>query len=481
MQTAITEIDQVLVQAPRVITIAHRLKEIVRDGVVIEKRPTQLAIAVQGGVKFSEIALKDESDELDFLLARNSDDPESTSARHNFAENGLRAGDVVLAQMGGSGAFFAFALSRRLEELGSGGVYWISSTVFKRVSDEQGIDRSRLKKIDDDGRRVETTFDHLALHAVAKVAWPSFYRVGVRERDNILLRAAYEQRKEAMLARMATAARVRQRAIGRIFCNATGKYPEGKVEDLIRAELANDKVLSALQTEEARAERELKKLLRSLPVWNVFDPIEGVGELTAAPLVVAIQDINRFAKPSSLVAFLGVHCLKADGSKFQKGEHPTGGILARRRRGQLSNWHPDGRQALFQIGQQFALWRPHSPWGQVFSVVRAGFVEKHPNRQVWVRNGSGEVIERIDLVEGHYKRIAGGYVIPDGNGGERTVKGSTKYNPLHLTKMAMWRTMTLFVGWLWEAWRNAEVGKSAPKLPRLKIDADVVADQATGT
>ena len=459
METSIAEINPVLAQAPRIIAIAHRLKEIIRDGVVIEKRPTELAIAIQGGTKLREVDLKDESDELDFLLARNA-----------FAEDGLRPGDVVLAQMGGSGAFFAFALSRRLEELGSGGVYWISSTVFKRVADEQGIDRSRLKKIDDDGRRVETTFDHLALQVVARVAWPSFYRVGARERDNILLRAAYEQRQEAMLVRMATAARIRQRAIGRIFCSAAGKYPEGDVEDMIKAELANDAVLSALQTEESRAERELKRLLRSLPVWQVFEPIEGVGELTAAPLVVAIQDINRFAKASSLMAFLGVHCLHPEGRKFQKGEQPTGGVLARRRRGQLSNWHPDGRQALYQIGIQFSMWRPNSPWGLVYKEVRAGFEARHPNRQVWVRDGS-EVTERIDLVEGQYKRIAGWSIITDADGGERTVKGSTKYNPAHLNKMATWRTLTLFVGWLYEAWKNAEAGKPAPSLPRLKAMA----------
>lgn len=467
METPIAEINPVLAQAPRIIAIVHRLKEIVRDGVVIEKRPTQLAIVIQGSTKLHEVALKDESNELDFLLSRNA-----------FAEDGLRSGDVVLAQMGGSGAFFSFALSRRLEELGSGGVYWISSTVFKRVSDEQGIDRSRLKKIDDDGRRVETTFDHLALHAVAKVAWPSFYRVGARERDNILLRAAYEQRKEAMLARMATAARIRQRAIGRIFCSAAGKYPEGNVEDLIKAELANDAVLSALQAEESRAERELKRLLRTLPVWQVFEPIEGVGELTAAPLVVAIQDINRFSGPKQLSAFLGTHCLRPDGSKFQKGEQPTGGILARRRRGQLSNWHPDGRQALYQIGVQFSMWRPSSPWGLVYKEVRAGFEAKHPNRQVWVRDGS-EVTERIDLIEGQYKRIPGGYIITAADGSERTVKGSTKYNPAHLNKMATWRTLTLFVEWLWEAWRNVEAGKPAPALPRLRSLTEASEPEAT--
>lgn len=470
--TTLGQIDQVLVQAPRIITIAHRLKEIVRDGVVIERRPTKLAISTRDG-KIQEISLDDESAELDFLLAR-----------EKFALYGLKAGDVVLTLMGGSGSFFAFALSRRLEELGGGGVYWISSTLFKRLADEQGVERSRLKGIDEEGRRIEMTLDHLALYAVAKAAWASFYQVGARERDNILLRAAYEQRKEAMLARMATAARIRQRAIGRIFCTPEGKYPDGKVEELIKAELDNDVVLQALQKEEARAERELKKLLRSLPAWQVFEPIEGVGELTAAPLVVAIQDINRFPGPKQLSAFLGAHCLRPDGSKFQKGDQPTNGILARRRRGQLSNWNQDGRQALYQIGQQFALWRPNSPWGQVFGIVRAGFVEKHPCRQVWVRDSAGAVIEKVDLPEGSYKRVPGGYVITLTEGNKRTVKGSTKYNSLHLTKMAMWRTMTLFVEWLWKAWRNAEAGKPAPKLPRLKISpvaSDVAAEQATGT
>lgn len=54
--------------AVRVIGITHRVKQIVRDGVVQEERPT--LVAVLQSHRIVEYALATETDELDFVLGR---------------------------------------------------------------------------------------------------------------------------------------------------------------------------------------------------------------------------------------------------------------------------------------------------------------------------------------------------------------------------------------------------------------------------
>ncbi len=455
----------------RVIAISYRDKEVVREGVVIEQRPT-MALVVDGD-KQTEIMLPSEDHEMCFLLSSAVTLPSpKTGGKEiaiDFTEHGIRAGDTVLMIMGGSGAFFAFALSKNLEKLGTGGVYWIGSTLFKRLCDEHNISRSKVKSVDDEGRRVETTFDHKALSSLFLVTSHSFHKVSSRERDLISLEDVVSRRVEAMGARMACAHRVRQRMKKLAYC-VQDAYPEGGVKLFIEHGVANDDMLVLFEKEEKKIEAELKKLLRSLSVWKVFASIEGVGELTAAPLIVAIGDINRFPSASQLKAFLGMHTLKADGSKFQKGDVPAVGnsIFARRRQGQLSNWSQEGRQALYLIATQFTMWRPNSPWGLVAKEVKKNFLAKYPHREVWTKDKEGNVTERVKLIEGTYKRVQGGYEVTSEDGQVRTILGVTKFNPAHINRMVSWRVMTKFVEWLYKAWKNTEAGKELPQLPYLK-------------
>ncbi len=455
----------------RVVAISYRDKEVLREGVVIERRPTMVLMIENGKAK--EITLHDEDFEMCFLRTSAVSLPPAKLGGKatviDFIEEGIRVGDIVLMVMGGSGAFFAFALSNRLEKLGSGGVHWIGSTLFKRLCDEHHLDRSKLKSVDDDGQRTEITFDHAALPKLFELLPSSFHLVTSRDRDLILLKDVLGRRVEAMVARIACAQRVHQRMKKLVFC-APDAYPEGGVKVFIEQGIANDSVFLIAEQEERRIEAELKKLLQSLPVWKVFEPIEGVGELTAAPLIVAIGDINRFPSASQLKAFLGMHTLRADGEKFQKGETPEVGNskFARRRQGQLSNWNQEGRQALYLISNQFVLWRKNSPWGLVAEEVKRRFLEKHPHPQVWVKDVAGNVVQKIDLIEGACKRIQGGWEIVSSDGTVLAVKGVTKYNPAHINKMVVWRVMTKFVEWLYDAWKATESGKKLPALPYLK-------------
>lgn len=466
----------------RIIAIAYRDKEVLRDGVIVEQRPT-MVLVLEKDKKPITLRLTDEDEEMCFLRTMRHEiiDEKNKTNIIDFTDLGIRAGDIVLTVMGGSGSFYAFALSNRLEKLGSGGVYWIGSTLFKRLCDEYKIDRSRLKDVDEDGRRTEITFDHEALPKVFEIASNQFHKVSSRERDLILLKDVHLRRMEAMRARMACAQRTRQRLKKMAYCVSDG-YPEGGVKLFIEQGLANDKVFMALEDEEKNVTTELKKLMQSLPVWNVFAPIEGVGEITATALVVAIQDINRFPGASQLKAFLGVHTLRTDGKKFEKGELPNAdnSKFARRRQGQLSNWNQDGRQALYQIGEQFCKWKQNSSWGLVAKEVKKNWLKKYPNPECWVKDASGNVIEKVPLIEGMCKRIQGGWKVTESDGSVREVKGVTKFNPAHINRMTSWRTLTLFVDWLYHAWKATEAGKELPKLPLLPdIEASVNNEEAT--
>jgi hypothetical protein len=461
----------------RIVAVSYRDKEVMREGVVIEQRPTMVLI-VEPGKENVTLTLKDEDHEMCFRSSRAVTLPATKEGGKpvviDYTDIGIRAGDIVLTIMGGSGGFYVFALSRRLERLGAGGVYQIGSTLFKRLCDEHKLDRSKVKDIDDEGKRTEVTFDHLALPKLFELASDKFHRVTARERDLIILTDVVRRRKEAMNDRMACAHRVLQRSKKMVYCTEEDAYPEGGVKVAIELSVSNDAILRNCLKEEHQIDAELKKLLHGLPVWKVFEPIEGVGELTAGPLIVAIGDIHRFPGSSQLKAFLGMHTLKQDGSKFVKGEKPEFGNskFARRRQGQLSNWNQEGRQALYQIAEQFTKWRQNSPWGQVAQEVEKRFLAKHPCPQVWVKDAKldsltfGQVIRMADINGG--KRVQGGWELTyevDGKQVVEVVKGVTKFNPAHINRMVAWRTMTKFVEWLFKAWKATEAGQPLPALP----------------
>ncbi len=372
----------------RTVAISYRDKECLRDGVVIEQRPTM--VLVDDGLSHVEIKLDDEDHEMCFLRSEGRTLPPLKEGGKErvvyYVDQGIKKGDTVLMVMGGSGAFYAFAISNYLEKLGAGKVLWIGSTLFKRLCDQHNIVRSKLKSVDNEGNRTEITFDHRALADIYRIAPESFHKVSVRERGLILLQDVLRRRTEAMQARMACAARLRQRLKKTVYCTQDA-YPDGGVKVFIEKSMTNDQMLGLFEKEEKLVEAELKKLMHTLPVWEVFKPIERVGELTAAPLIVAIGDINRFPSASQLKAFLGVHTLRNDGLKFEKakpGEEKQVPMVgnskfARRRQGQLSNWNQEGRQALYLIAVQFMIWAPNSPWGTRSPRSEAAFLGKAPH------------------------------------------------------------------------------------------------------
>ncbi len=412
----------------RIIGIQHRVKKTAEG----EPRPTMLFI--KDGTETRSVTLEDDNAELDFVMSRfptkwrktektddlsklpphhikwrklpkgelESDYPashikmvgESREIADKIPESydGMERGDKFVMILGGSGDRFAFALANRGKKLDAS-VYRVPSFVFCDY-------RGERNKNDDAATLVEIYEQHP----------DAFYEVRQRDRDLIKVREMLLRRTEAMKAEIACGQRLRSRFIGSIFFSPDGQYPDGSIEDAFDAEKANDAILKVLKAERRTAERALSDACEGLDVYkNLFEPIEGVGPMIASRIIAAVADIRMFSTKAKLKAYMGAHVLKD-------------GRFPRKRGGEVANWHPDARQALYLLADQFNR-RPGTHWGKKLLEYKAKLRAKHPEPVI------GE-------------------------------NGKKKYTDGHIHKMAMWRTVSKFVEWLWANWWELEGRKN---------------------
>jgi hypothetical protein len=301
--------------------------------------------------------------------------------------DGLKAGDTVAMILGGSGDRLSFALSRRGEDIGA--------RIFR-------IPAFQLKC----RRKAESKDDDAVLLANLVQSNPDFfYLTRPRDRSIILVIEHFRARMETMKARIACEQRIFSNLTGGIFCREDGNFPEGGIEEMFNEAKANDQILGALVKEENKRMAELDAALEALDIYQqLFKNLDGVGSAIAGRLIAAIQDIRRFPTDSQLKAFCGVHVL-------------PDGRFPRRRNGEVANWQPDARQALYLLGDQFNR-RPNSEWGKRLRGYKVALRQKHP-----------EVV---------------------------SAEGKKRYGDGHIHKMALWRTLTKFVEWLHREWWKLE-------------------------
>lgn len=425
-------------QSTRFVGIRPRIKQTAAG----EARPTQ--VVIMDGDSVTRYDLESEQSELDFVLGifptahrkvAEGEDLSAVKPHHVILDNddkpakvpssydGLRAGDIVAMTLGGSGDYLAFALSRKGESVGA--------TVMRIPPFVLAHKRGDEAKKDDDAE---------LLARLAREAPGLFTPVYVRDRGIVRVREAYRQRMDVMKARIGCQQRLRQSFIGKIFCSADGLFPEGAIEKEFDKLKANDMVLSALVTEEARADRELKKAVEATHVWQgVFADVEGVGPAIAARLISVIQDIRRFETAPKLRKYLGAHVM--DDGRFP-----------RRRAGELAGWSNEGRQALYLIVEQFNR-RPDSVWGKKLLANKAAYQAKYPfPHLVFTHKG----VERTFVLEpGTFEKHGQKYVF-ELDGEKVAVTGKMRYFKGHRHKMALWRTASQFVDWLFDAWWDLE-------------------------
>jgi len=407
-----------------------------------EARPTQVVIIGPGDFKLS-LDLDSEQSELDFVLgvfptgfrkvALGEDvsgfrdhhverDDAGVPIKVPSAFEGFRKGDVVAMVMGGSGDYLAFALSRQGENVGSS-VLRIPPFILKSLRGEGVKDA-----------------DAGFLAELAKGKPELFEPVYVRDRAIVRVREFQRLRIDVMKARIGCEQRLRQRYIGTIFCSKDGLFPEGAIEKEFDAQKANDVVLTALVAEENRAKRELEKAVQATDVWTeVLEKIEGCGPAIAARLISTIQDIRRFETDSKLKKYLGAHV--QDDGKFP-----------RRRAGELAGWSNEGRQALYLLMDQFNRSKT-SVWGIKLRANKAAYEVRYPHPHlVFTHEGK----ERVVVLEpGTFEKKGLKYdVMVDDK--IITVSGKQRYFKGHLQKMALWKTSTQFVEWLFREWWKLE-------------------------
>lgn len=334
--------------------------------------------------------------------------------------DGLRAGDKVGLILGGSGDRLAAALSRRGEDIGAT-VWRIPPFCLKER-------RGDIKKDDD-----------AALLARLIQSQPRlFYQVEVRDRGIISVDESLRARQEAMRQRIACEQRLRANFVGGLFLSEEGLYPEGQIEDEFNRRTANDVVLQNLREEEGRCNASLKNAVEATALWEkIFVPIEGVGSRLAAAFIAGIGDIRRFETDAKLKAYCGVHVL-------EDGRFP------RKRGGEVANWQPALRQALFLLGEQFNR-RPDSVWGTKLKGYKVKLRGAHPHPVLVAKDAAGE--RHFELAPGTFEhdKKTGEYIFTVDNRSVR-VRGTQRYGDGHIHKMAIWRTLTKFVEWIFREW-----------------------------
>ncbi|MCX6799821.1 MAG: transposase [Candidatus Falkowbacteria bacterium] len=447
----------------RIISIIHRVKRTIEG----EPRPTILVIESDG--KKIEHVLATEDDELDWLQGRmpvswqeiqKDHDLGSVFARHVKWKKitpeeavdapvgrvifdkvkksyylmhkvpkeygGFQAGDIILMILGGSGDCLAFALSNRSKEIGAK-VLRVASCHLKDER-EKDCEVSLVETID--LLKVKANGDSYLLLDLFKERPELFMVCDKRDRELIRLREFRNNRQVAMEDRVKAEQRLYARHCGSVFLSEDGRYPEGLIKDAFTERKVNDKIVQALQVEENTREAELKVVVRRLDVWQeVFEPIEGCGEIIAAAIIDAIGDIRRFPNKAKLKAYAGVHVWNNDYKNMPKDtiRQASDGSFVRSRRGVRLNSKTQLRQALYLLGDQFKR-RPDSVWGQKLREYKVKFRIIHPEP-----------------------------VVVQGAGGKKVIK----YSDGHIHKMAMWRTITKFAEKLWVEWTKIEKEKEA--------------------
>lgn len=381
----------------RIIGIRHRIK-VTKEG---EARPTEVAIFENAGGSAKTYKLENELDELDFVFSRfpcsyreevEGEDLSKILSRHKKDRKLSIPSSYEGLKAGDTVVSMLGGSGRKMIFALSRKAEQIGAKVFWVSS---GI----LNKFrEGDKEKDAENVAHLFIKNPEL-----FHEVMVKDRELILLREKLNARLDAMKARIACEQRLLQRMIGNIFCGKEGLYPEGEMEELFDEEKANDSIFQSLLSEEMAREKELTACVSATDVYkNIFEPIEGCGPMIASRIIASIGDIRRFeGSVTKFKAYCGVHL--------------RGGNFARRRNNEAANWSNEIRQAMYLLGEQFNR-RPNSVWGIKFCEYKEKMRAAHP--------------ETI---------------------GEN---GKKKYTPIHIHRMAKWRTLTKFAEKLFKEWNK---------------------------
>lgn len=389
---------------------------------------------------------------------------------------GLQPGDQVAMGFGGAGGEFARDTVEYWE--GRGLEVWrISPHRLKAMREAAGRSRG----------------DDAELLAMILRDHPEFFHF-VRPIDTatVSLAVVFDARQEAMRQRIRVGNRLAGRARNALLRERRAGHPVSTLEAAVEAAKASDALYQNLVVEEARAQRELAKLLEQIEIWGVLSTVEGIGVSIGARIIAGVGDIRRFmAEPdeaalaplkASLDQFMkeaGYEALKAGMDQAALARAKNGferavtvrthclgrGLTAQaellqralkvmkelRRRERRADGEagfiaycglhvlPDGRFVRRRSGET-ANWS--SVLRQAFYLLTEQF-NRRPNTE-WGR----KLLEnKARLRERHPEVVV--------------VDGKRRYTSGHILKMARWRTATQVARWVFREWTRLERARTA--------------------
>lgn len=446
----------------RIIAIRHRQKR-TADG---QARPTQILIQSESGKK-TRYELDNDDDELDFAhriypvswrplvdgedisgyadrhirwrklkpgekaedfdskYVRGGDKGFIVAERVPVDFDGLRPDDKVLSILGGSGDLFMAKLTREGVKIGAD-IFGIRPITLSSM--REGRDKS------EDLKNLIQIF----------ISFPEeFHCLGPRREELVLVAEAFKARQNAQEQRKACGLRLYQRAKTKIYLS---DYV-GSLRDYYFSLQATDAIFFAQVAEEEARDKDLKKAVERLDLWNeIFKGVKGVGPTIAGGLVACIGDINRFrARPDfsgastreerraakrraekksvdRIVKFLGVHVRQGG----QYVDVPPEKSFPRLQEGGI-DYNTAGRQVLYQLADQFNRQKPGEFWRDKLDENKRRFRVAHP---------APITVKKKDKRGHEYEAIV--------------------YSDGHILKMAKWRTLTQFVRWMAKRWLALE-------------------------
>jgi hypothetical protein len=512
-----------LVKALRTITLAHRVKALVKDGEKIDSSPTKVMIAVGEDNKIYE--LETEQDELDFVngvfpikwetlseesceragsitnpghlkwkkvedfpdwapevlrkVEKESKGKESKYVVKSFASEyiGLTTGDRVLMCLGGSGDPLAYAISRKGESVGFE-LFRLPPSILKDIRGEKPSD----KKVRDTSE-LETLL----------VAWDNnpndFYKSDPADRIRLEIAVLFNNFKDAQRMRMAHAARLRQTLIGKIFMDEQGLFPEGIIS---RMSSGLEEVLSIIFKKKSKKEKleNLEMLLESLEydddsekfleIKNELSKLFKSSFKTKSNSLDALNtfiDIEKEAKSDLEKAVQDSYLYPLFEHTVGAGPSIIGALIAgidiRRSVTEAQFWAFSGLHSLKSNGEKFQ--KEDKPVAGIQARRRSTKtmpLQKN-NWKPMVRQALYTLADQFNRRPNSYwgaqllKHKANFRIkYPE----PIIVDDKIKYNDGHIHNMALWKTLRYYTRWLYKEWKRLEKDRNYVVKQKVKVD-----------
>lgn len=196
------------------------------------------------------------------------------------------------------------------------------------------------------------------------------------------IKAASQHRKTLVRARTNLTLQIKAKArdIARAQIHETGEITFSKTlvatsaEDIAAAEAAYPALKAALDILKppiAALEREIKKLVRGLPVWDWAAGVRGIGEISVGTIVAEAGDLSNYRNEAAIWKRFGLGLVVDAEGKTVRQRRSTDAQLA-----QLMGYSPHRRAVMHTIGE--VMIKLGGAYAEFYREQKTKIAERHP-------------------------------------------------------------------------------------------------------